>query len=77
VQLPVTYAPFYSQLDRSEWIQFKKVLPVSSISSAGEFDPEHFDSFGKYAENKAEVLKSVATTQSAGAAAESTFLAGG
>ena len=78
VRLPVNYAPFYTKLDRSEWIQFKKVIPVSSISSAGEFDPEHFDSFGKYTENNAEVPRGVATTESASAAAMgSTFLAGG
>jgi hypothetical protein len=77
-RLPVNYAPFYTKLDRSEWIQFKKVIPVSSISSAGEFDPEHFDSFGTYAENNAEVPRGVATTESASAAAMgSTFMAGG
>ena len=47
VLLPINYAPFYSELPRSEWVQFKKVIPISNITTAGEFDPERFDSFGK------------------------------
>lgn len=49
VSLPVTYAPFLKKLNSDEWIQFKKVVPVASIATAGEFDPEYFDAFEKRA----------------------------
>lgn len=49
VRLPVSYAHFYKTLPSTEWVQFKKVLPIASIAAAGEFDPEHFDTFAKNA----------------------------
>lgn len=49
VSLITSYAPFLAEVDRSAWDQFKKVVPLERISSAGEFDPEYFDAFAKHA----------------------------
>lgn len=54
VSLPVTYAPFLERLDKQEWSQFKKVVPVASVASAGEFDPEYFEAFAKRAAGPAD-----------------------
>jgi hypothetical protein len=52
VSLPITYAPLLERLDKDEWSQFKKVVPVASVASAGEFDPEYFEAFTKRGEEE-------------------------
>jgi hypothetical protein len=47
VQLPISYAPFYKKLPSSEWVQFRKIIPIANIAAAGEFDPAHFDAFAQ------------------------------
>jgi hypothetical protein len=49
VQLPVSYASFYKKLPSSEWVQFRKIVPIAKIAAAGEFDPGHFDAFAQQA----------------------------
>jgi hypothetical protein len=49
VRLPVSYASFYKKLPSSEWVQFRKIVPIAKIAAAGEFDPGHFDAFSQQA----------------------------
>jgi len=48
VYLPVSYASFYTHGKKEDWVQFIKVIPIATITSAGEFDPKVFDEFGKH-----------------------------
>ena len=52
VALPTSYGPVLDQLGDAERGQFKKVVPVARILSAGEFDPNHFGAFTKTQSDK-------------------------
>lgn len=47
IYLPTSYTLLLNQLDQKDWGQFKKVVPVARITSAGEFDPKYFEAFSK------------------------------
>lgn len=47
VSLPTSYTPFLKKLDKKDWGQFKKAVPVARITSAGAFEPHYFEEFGK------------------------------
>jgi hypothetical protein len=49
VYLPVSYIQLYQRLNLKDLSQFKKVMPIARITSAGEYEPRYFQTFGELA----------------------------